>query len=258
MRETTKRGRCWTHAIGVALALLAAAPVARAEVKDVRIARQLGLGYLQLYVMQENKLIEQHAQAAGLGEIGVRYQPIASPATMNDMLVSGNVDMVGCGFTERDRIALPAVKMSIQAALLQMACEQEFGAGKHEQLDHLTVSMSHPDATAAMLSGRSEIAANFSNPPFQFQQLDDPRARRVLSSFDILGGPATVNSIYTTTRLSPAFVEKMLNDPTVRHGITPSNTMKYAVFMFKVGRLRALPASWKDYFFPEAHILMGS
>jgi NitT/TauT family transport system substrate-binding protein len=57
-------------------------------------------------------------------------------------------------FTDKDRIALPAVKISIQAVTLQMACEKEFGAGQHTKLDYLNVSMSHPDATAALLSGK--------------------------------------------------------------------------------------------------------
>ena len=60
-------------------------------------------------------------------------------------------------FSDKDRIAMPAVKVSIQAVTLQMAAEQEFGQGQHGRLDHLTVSMSHPDATAALLSGRSEV-----------------------------------------------------------------------------------------------------
>ena len=54
-------------------------------------------------------------------------------------------------FTERDKIALPAVKVSIQAVTLQMAAEKVFGDGQQNKLDTLTVSMSHPDAQAALL-----------------------------------------------------------------------------------------------------------
>jgi len=103
-------------------------------------------------------------------------------------------------FTDKDRIAMPAVKISIQAVTLQIACEKEFGAGQQNKLDHLTVSMSHPDATAAMLSGRSEITGHFTSPPFQFQQLEDQRVRRVVSSFEALDGPATFNSAFTTAK----------------------------------------------------------
>lgn len=202
-------------------------------------------------------------------------------------------------FSDSDRIALPAVKISIQAVTLHMACEAEFGAGNHAKLDHLTVSMSHPDGTTAMLSGRSEITAHFTSPPFSFQQLEDPRVRRVVNSFDVMGGPTTFNSAYATSRfrndnprtfkavfdalveahdfiqknrdeairiyiaaenskLQPAFIGKMLASPYIEYSVAPQNTMKYAAFMNKVGTLKNRPASWKDYFFPEAHDHTGS
>jgi NitT/TauT family transport system substrate-binding protein len=99
-------------------------------------------------------------------------------------------------FSESDKIALPAVKVSIQARILQMAAEQAFGEGNHEQLDNLTVSMPHPDATAAMLSGGSEINAHLSSPPFQYQQLQNDNIRLVMSSYDVLGGPHTFNNLW--------------------------------------------------------------
>ena len=202
-------------------------------------------------------------------------------------------------FSDSDRIALPAVKISIQAVTLHMACEKEFGVGNHTKLDHLTVSMSHPDGTAAMLSGKSEITGHFTSPPFSFQQLEDKRVRRVVNSFDVMGGPTTFNSAYATSRfrndnprsfkavydalveahefirksradairiyiaaenskLAPDFIARMLDSPYIEYSVAPQNTMKYAAFMSKVGTLKNQPASWKDYFFPEAHDQAGS
>lgn len=103
-------------------------------------------------------------------------------------------------FTDKDRIALPAVKVSIQAVTLQMAAEKAFGPGQQNRLDHLTVSMSHPDGLTALLSGRSEITAHLSSPPFQYEELAHPGMHKVFSSFDVLGGPATFNVIWTTTK----------------------------------------------------------
>jgi NitT/TauT family transport system substrate-binding protein len=103
-------------------------------------------------------------------------------------------------FTEKDRIALPAVKVSIQAVTLQMAAEQAFGEGQQNRLDALTVSMSHPDGQTALLSGASEITAHFSSPPFQYQQLKTPGIHTVLNSFDVLGGPATFNVVWTSSK----------------------------------------------------------
>lgn len=99
-------------------------------------------------------------------------------------------------FTDQDKIALPAVKVSIQARVLQMAAEKAFGEGNHEQLDNFTVSMPHPDGTAAMLSGGSEITAHLTSPPFQYQQLENENVKRVFSSYDVLGGPHTFNSVW--------------------------------------------------------------
>jgi NitT/TauT family transport system substrate-binding protein len=103
-------------------------------------------------------------------------------------------------FTEKDRIALPAVKVSIQAVTLQMAAEKVFGEGQHTKLDPLTVTLAHPDAQVALLSPASEISAHFGSPPFQYQELEKSGMRMVLSSYDVLGGPATFNVVWTTSK----------------------------------------------------------
>jgi len=103
-------------------------------------------------------------------------------------------------FTDKDKIALPAVKVSIQAVTLQMAAEKEFGPGQQYKLDPLTVSMSHPDAETALLSGRSEVTAHLGSPPFQYEELKAPGMHKVLSSYDVLGGPATFNVVWTTKK----------------------------------------------------------
>src|SRR5471030_2353788 len=48
-------------------------------------------------------------------------------------------------FTEKDKIAVPAVKVSTQAIMLQMASEKVFGEGNQYKLDPLTITLSHPD-----------------------------------------------------------------------------------------------------------------
>src|SRR5262249_45728726 len=101
-------------------------------------------------------------------------------------------------FTDKDRIALPAVKVSIQAVTLQMAAEAALG--KFDALDRLTVSLAHPDGLAAMMSGKSEVTAHFTSAPFQYQELEDSRVHRVLNSYDVLGGPSTFNCVWTTAK----------------------------------------------------------
>lgn len=102
--------------------------------------------------------------------------------------------------TERDKIALPAVKVSIQAVTLQIAAEKAFGAGQQNKLDAFTVTMSHPDAMTALLSGNSEITGHFGSPPFSYYELEAPGTHTLLNSFDVLGGPATFNLVWTTSK----------------------------------------------------------
>ena len=103
-------------------------------------------------------------------------------------------------FKDNQKIALPAVKVAMQAIMLQMAAAKEFGDAKFDALDHLTVSMAHPDATAAMLGGPSEIVANFSSAPFQYRQVKNPNIHRILTSTDLFDEPLSFNVIADTAK----------------------------------------------------------
>ena len=102
--------------------------------------------------------------------------------------------------TPADRIAVPAVKVSQQAVLLQMAAEQLWGQGQHERLDALTIALPHSEAVPALLAGVSGVTGHFSNEPFQTKELASPKVHALTSSEQILGGPATVSALYTTGR----------------------------------------------------------
>lgn len=106
--------------------------------------------------------------------------------------------------TDKDRIALPAVKVSMQAIFLQMAAAKEYGEANFAKLDPLTVSMAHPDAMAAFLSGASEVNNHFTSAPFQYKELQRPGIRRLASSTDILGGKISFNLIATTSKFHQA------------------------------------------------------
>jgi NitT/TauT family transport system substrate-binding protein len=106
--------------------------------------------------------------------------------------------------TPADRVALPAVKVSQQAVLLQIAAEKLWGPGQHERLDTITLSLPHSEAVPALLSSAGGITAHFSNEPFQTKELRDPRVRVLATSYDILGGPATVSALYGTSRFRDA------------------------------------------------------
>jgi NitT/TauT family transport system substrate-binding protein len=117
-------------------------------------------------------------------------------------------------FTEKDRIALPAVRVSMQAVILQMAAEKVFGQGQEHKLDQWTVSLSHPDGLAQMMSGKSEITGHFTSAPFMYTELADSRVHRVLNSYDVFGGPHTFNVVWASSKLyegEPKVVQAFLS-----------------------------------------------
>jgi NitT/TauT family transport system substrate-binding protein len=201
-------------------------------------------------------------------------------------------------FTDQDRIAMPAVKVSVQAVTLQMAAAQRFGADQYARLDPLTISLSPVDATLGLLSGRGDFDSAFSVPPFQNEQLKDPKIHTVLSSFDVLG-PHSFTALWTSTRFhdenpklyaavlaalqeATAFVNrdkraaagfwlanaksKMTLDevyaiiaaPQVEWTLVPKSVTTYAAFMHKVGSIKRAPEDWKALFFPEIYEFGGS
>jgi sulfonate transport system substrate-binding protein len=230
-------------ALAAVLGLLGLPGEARAEATELRVAKQFGSAYMQFFIMQDQKMIETRAKAAGLGDVSVDWATFRSSDVMNDALISGSVDFVCLGipgiitvwsktkgtpievkaatgfnisplmlmvrdpaikslkdFKDGQRIAMPAVKVSMQAIILEMAVAKEFGMAKFDALDHLTVSMAHPDATAAMLGGPSEIVANFSSSPFQYRQMKNPNIHRLLTSTDLFEGGLSFNVIAATAK----------------------------------------------------------
>jgi len=74
--------------------------------------------------------------------------------------------------------------------------------GKYDALDKLTVGMSHPDGTTAMLSGGLEVSSHFTSAPFQYQQLENPAVRKLLSSYDATDGPNTFSAVATVAKMA--------------------------------------------------------
>jgi NitT/TauT family transport system substrate-binding protein len=103
-------------------------------------------------------------------------------------------------FTDQDKIALPAVKVAVQAVFLQMAAAKLWGQASYAKLDPLTVSMTPPDSTIALLSGSAGVTAVFSVPPFQQQQLEGSGIHTVLNSFDVMDGPHTMTVAWTSSQ----------------------------------------------------------
>ena len=201
-------------------------------------------------------------------------------------------------FTEKDRIAVPAVGVSVQSRFLQYAAAKQWGDKEFNRLDKYTIAVPHPDATAALIAGGTELSGHFSNPPFQDQALKNPNVHVVLNTYDLLG-PNSPTVLFATEKFRndnpktyKAFVEalaeaaefaqndkgaaadtyirvtkskvdrdellKIIDTPEYEFSVTPKNTYPLAEFLYRVGAIKNKPDSWKDYFFQDAKPLQGS
>lgn len=312
-----------------------------AEVTEVTIARQPSLGHLPLMIMEERRLLQSHAAALGLPNLGARYATLAGGAAMNDALLSGSVQFVAGGvpplvllwsktegtgmavkgvaamnampllmntnaarirsladFTDRDKIALPAVKVSVQAMFLQMAAEKELGEARRNDLDRLTVTLSHPDGMAALLAGQ-DVSAHFTAAPIQELELRKPGIRTILNTFDVLGGPSTFNVVWASSAFVEAnplvhaaftaaleeavaaiagdpksaamayarlardgadvgLIESILASPQVTFTTTPQAILRYVDFMARTKAIRRGAKDWRELFFANVHAKPGS
>jgi NitT/TauT family transport system substrate-binding protein len=312
--------------------------VSLAEVSSIKIGRSFSLGQLPAIVMQKNKLVEKHAKAAGI-DLQVEWQLFAGAAAENDALLSGSVAFTLNGvpgllilwdktngevrgvaaadaesmflntrnpdvksiadFTDKDKIAVPAVRVSVTAIQLQMAAVKMFGEENLHRLDPMTISLSNPDGMTALLAN-SEVNSHFTVEPYSTRELQHPGVHTVLRSDDTLGGQGTLNVFVATDKFrreNPkvyhAFVEalkeadelinrdkkaaaeiyvgqskgfsfdeihRVMRENKIQFSMTPTQTMKYAEFLYKIGTIKKMPASWRDYFFqdPDIASLPGS
>lgn len=201
-------------------------------------------------------------------------------------------------FTEKDRIAVPGIKTSLPAVVLQMAAAKTFGDDGYNKLDPITVPLPHPEAAAVMLGGRGQIDSHMASPPFSYTEAKAPGLHRVFNSVDLLGH-ITLDMTYTTQRfqkanpkLCAAFVDALreadtmiardkpkaaqiyldsvkvkaskaevltiLEDPDTRFDTAPTGMMDYAHFMHRVGTIKTVPTKWQALFAPPVRDGQGS
>jgi NitT/TauT family transport system substrate-binding protein len=94
-------------------------------------------------------------------------------------------------FTEKDRIAVPTVRISFNSMMLQMAAEKLWN--DPHRLDHLTVGIGHPDAVTALSAGydKATVTAHIAVQPFTARGLKIPGAHIITDSREVFGGPLT-------------------------------------------------------------------
>jgi len=201
-------------------------------------------------------------------------------------------------FTPNEKIAIPGIKTSLAAVVLQMLVAQRFGPANYAKLDPMTVGLPHPEAYAALMSGKTEIAAHFASPPFSILELADPRIHKVTAASDVLGqstldvvfapkrfvdaNPATVAAFLAAideanaliagdpadaaqsyirlaaAKMTEADVLQMVKDPDTKFSATPNGVTRYAEFMHQVGSVKVRPERWSDLFIPALASRAGS
>lgn len=201
-------------------------------------------------------------------------------------------------FGPGDHIAVAGIKTSLPAGILQMMVAHAFGPEHYDRLDRYTVGVPYPDATAAMLSGKSEINAHVASPPFSFMEADSPKIHVVANSADILGNVSLLVTVaqrrfhdanpglcrayvaaldeanaaisadpndaaatynhVSDTKLPVELMLRILADKDVRFSTTPNGIVQWAQFNKRTGIISQDVTDWRTLFFPEAHGLAGS
>ncbi|KWN63724.1 nitrate ABC transporter substrate-binding protein [Burkholderia ubonensis] len=106
-------------------------------------------------------------------------------------------------FTPSDRIAVPGIRTSLSAVVLQMVAGKLLGQRHFAQLDSITVNLPHPQAMQALIRHESGVTAHFTSPPFSTLELRQPGIHRVVGSIDVLG-PLTLDVVFAPKRLVDA------------------------------------------------------
>ena len=231
--------------LALVASLVGSLPAGAQQKSEISITRQPGILYLPSHVMEKQQLIEKEAAKLGVPNLKVTWASLSGGGAQTDALLSGNVDIVNTGvgnllllwdrtkggvkgivansalpltlvtrnpnlrtlndYGPNDRIAVPTLKVSTQAILLQMASEKAFGPDQTTKLDANAVQLGHPDAAIMMANPQGEVTSHFAAPPFQYFELKNVKgAHVVLSSPDIIGGPLTQSQFFTTTKFADA------------------------------------------------------
>jgi NitT/TauT family transport system substrate-binding protein len=139
-------------------------------------------------------------------------------------------------FTDKDRIAVPTVRLSFNAMMLQMASEQLWG--DPHKLDRLTVALGHPDAVTALSAGwgKATITAHIAIQPFTDRGLKIKGAHAITDSRKVFGGPLTQIVLLATKRTRD-------KNPQLFKAV--SNAMEEAIRIANADK-RAAAALWKE------------
>ncbi len=327
---TTLRGRVTLALVTLAalaalLAAVATAQPAATAPGHVTIGYQPGIGYAPLIILKTQKTLEKQfpgttfswlvlssgaaitngviagdiqVGAGGTGPLiigwaqGVDWKVIAGLDWGDLWLMAKDPNIKTIADLKGKRIAMPG-PTSIQAVVLRKMAQVKLGDA--HALDSTIISMDHPAAMQALLTG--QIDAHLTSPPYQLQE--KVRGAHVIARSNQYFGASSFLSAWETSKFynqypefsktfyddvqnaiklintNPTKVAHLLQDdsngvPTWRQykqwlgvsGLTfttrPLGLMRYANFMNKIGMIKKMPASWQDMVFPPVYPTKGS
>ena len=332
MKGISKGRRC--ALVSTLLALAAAAALAASALAGGRaqgppdrlvIAYQPGIGYAPLIMIKNQRWIERRYPGTK-----VEWKVLASGAAITDGVIKGDIH-VGAGgvgpllvgwargvnwkflapMNEGDlwlmakdrrirtiadlrgkRIAMPS-PTSIQAMVLRKMAQVKLGNPR--ALDASIVSMDHPDALQALISG--QVDAHLTSPPFQFQERA-AGAHIVARSYNYFGAHSFLGVMVTqkfyddhtafsralysdvvraiklieqkpdlAARIlsrdaggspSPRLFKSWIRNKALDYTTRPRGLMRFAYFMNRIGAINRMPQSWRDLVFPPVYPTRGS
>src|ERR1044072_6656943 len=106
--------------------------------------------------------------------------------------------------SSKDKIAIPSVKISTQALMLQMAAADLFGQPNYQKFDELAVSRANPDTMVALMNNTGGVNAHFGTSAFYEQEMKLPGPRLLTTSYDILGGRASALVVIASPKFHDA------------------------------------------------------
>src|SRR5258705_8105265 len=268
--------RAGAFAIAALAMMVPGSPALAQAKSEISLSRQPGIFYMPSDIMEKNRLIEKHAAALGVPGVTTKWITLSGGGAQTDALLAGGVDILCTGtgnllllwdrtkggvkgivatsaqpmslisrderiktikdFGPGDKIAVPTVKVSTQAIVLQIAAAKLFGDDQWSKFDSNTVQLGHPDAVGAMSNPTHEIHNHFTIPPYTFIELKNvPGAHVVLTSTEVMGGPLSQAQFFTTTKspqTNPKIIEAVRAASKEAQDLIRSDT-KTAVDIYK-------------------------
>ena len=215
----------WFRHLLLAAAAVLPVSLARAEVPEVRFARQYSMGYLQFNVMEHEHLIQKHAAALGIPDVKVTGVRFNGPAMMNDALLSDTVDIVGgspngmyalwaktIGTPREVRAISALVTLKYLVTSTDPDIKTYMDIGKCKKIPVPSVKVSSPAVTIQMAAAKQFGIKQFD----KFDSLTETMSPAD-ATVALLSGAGDINC----TVALPPFMQRQLQDPKV-HIVTDS------------------------------------